>query len=456
MAVKQASARPVFATIESFLAEVSGNIKSAEAHTEAGGYMGPTTQPVKNVDDHTQAATTGARSAENTADVKEEIGKPSVDSTPEATAKKAQAKAAGGPGTEDQYQIGLTVSPTGEDVPGTKATKDDKGYKEKTTHPANTENSELNGGKYAADLEQQSLEKLAGILQELGNGICADLVNAGVDVKQASDAATPAAPAVQPNSNGKQAAAIDPNLAQQVGWEMAGIINGSLDKQAADVMVVNTISEIIKTAEDDADRTADYLTKYYAHKQAQAKAGEHHDSGGGAPDPSGGGGGDPGLAAALGGGGAPPDPSAGGGAPPDPSGGGGSSKLQALLQALGITEDQLADAIMSEEQGGGAGGAGGAPGMDPSGGMGGAMGGGGAPGADPSGGGMGGTPPGAAAAMAGAGPGGPSGAAGPMPGASGLQVSAADKSAADQAAKMAAEYIKEVVSRSRAKKAQAK
>ena len=52
-------------TIEQFLASVGGSVKRAEAHTEAGGYQDGTSHPVKDVDDRTEAAQEGARSAEN-------------------------------------------------------------------------------------------------------------------------------------------------------------------------------------------------------------------------------------------------------------------------------------------------------------------------------------------------------------------------------------------------------
>lgn len=68
------------ATIDQFLQAVKSNVKyAAEAHTEPGSIGGATTHPVKDVDDSTEEASEGDRSAENTADVKADQGKPSVE-----------------------------------------------------------------------------------------------------------------------------------------------------------------------------------------------------------------------------------------------------------------------------------------------------------------------------------------------------------------------------------------
>ncbi len=77
------TARQSLSTIESFLATIGGE-KVAEANTEAGSQGGATSHPVKSVEDNTRPAAEGARSAENTKDVKKDQGDPSVDATPEA------------------------------------------------------------------------------------------------------------------------------------------------------------------------------------------------------------------------------------------------------------------------------------------------------------------------------------------------------------------------------------
>ena len=72
----------VMDSIHELLVSVQSEIKSAqEANTEAGGMLGQTTHPVKNVDDQTENAQTGSRSSENAADVKQNEGPPAVDAT---------------------------------------------------------------------------------------------------------------------------------------------------------------------------------------------------------------------------------------------------------------------------------------------------------------------------------------------------------------------------------------
>jgi hypothetical protein len=465
------SAQQSLSTIESYLAKVDTNTKTAEAHTEPGSQGGETTHPSKNVDDRTETATTGARAKENEKDVKEDQGPPSVDSGSEAknaAAKAAAAKQADtvgklGTAEDDQYNIGLRATPTGEDVPKTKTTKDDKGYKGKTSHPANTENSELNGGKYAADLNADPLEKLAAELGELGGAICAT-ITAEAQKAAGDNGAGAGAPANQTN---KTASAnqpqVDPRLSQQAGWELAGLLNGKMDKAGADKLVHSTLVTVIKDAGDDANRVISFIQKWAAvanQSRVTKRAGGPPDDGGGQEPPppadagggSSDGGGDPGAGA----GGPPPgaDPSAGGGGLGGAGGAGGAGggdvqQLLAMLQEMGISPQELEQAIAQEQAGGGGGlgggGLGGAGGPPPPG-AGGGMGG---PGGPPPGmldaaGGAGGPPPGAGGPppMGAGGP--PPGAGGPPPG--GMQVAAADQTAIKQAAR---NYVMEVVGRSR-------
>ena len=79
-------------SIDRFLQEVAATEKqAAEAHTEPGSIGGSTEHPVKDVDDFTEEAKEGFRSAENDADVKADQGPPSVDNTPEGVADKKAA-----------------------------------------------------------------------------------------------------------------------------------------------------------------------------------------------------------------------------------------------------------------------------------------------------------------------------------------------------------------------------
>jgi hypothetical protein len=293
-------------------------------------------------------------------------------------------------------QADLDPQPTGEGKKTEpKSGKEDPG----TAVPARTDNESLNGGKYAADaLEQMPLEELAKLASDLNNDFCAAVSTqeptaAAQHVKQAS-------------------AAIDPALAHQAGWEMAGLATGTFDKQAADNLVRQKLSEMIKTAAADADNVNTYLSNFrqgvlQAEMQKQAEGAMPPDpsmpppppsgdpgagaGGPGGPSPMGagaGGGGDPqAMMAALqqGGGGAPGGMP--GGAPGgDPSGGAGGvdpqvMELAQVLSQLGVTPEELEQA-MAQEEGGGGGpggpggpGAGGVAGGDPSAGGGGPAGG---------------------------------------------------------------------------------
>lgn len=354
------NAMAAMTTIERFIQQVGAQEKRAEANTEAGSIGGETSHPVKDVDDRTDKAKEGFRSAENAADVKADQGKPSVESTPEATSegekKGSEGKSTSGdaqsPGSapEDQLQIGTNKQPTGEDssveTSSAKGGKEDPG----SSHPARTDNDELDGHKYAADqLNNMPMEKLAQLVANIGDNLCAVVANMEPS-KQAS--ATPATPATPAPSGDKQAE--DASLAQQAGWELAGLLTNDFDKQAADAMVQQTLEEIIKTAADDAVRVATFLEYYSAQKQANEgammdPAAMDPAMMGGAPEGGGPEGGGEDMLAALGGAGGLPPEEAGG----DPGMGGDDqvAKLLQVLEQLGITPEEL-EAAMAQEAGG--------------------------------------------------------------------------------------------------------
>lgn len=363
------------ATIDKFLQAVkSSNVKyAAEAHTEPGSVGGATTHPVKDVDDSTEEASEGSRSAENTADVKADQGAASVDSTSDnVAAKKAAAKRAvdgksedgsiNPPGTasEDQLQIGTKKQPTGEDpaveTSSAKAEKEDAsgGRLGNTTHPARTNNSELDGYKYAS----MSIEKLAEVTSNLGNQILAEIANL-----QKSAELTGAQQKLDVNNNGKiegsdlaalrggdskkdedsdddEKSAVD--AAAQAGWELAGLLSGNFDKKAADALVQSTLESIIKTASDDADKVASFLVEF--NNELTKKAMGEMPAGVDPAALAGAGGGGPDMAAPV-----PGD--AGGGA--GGAGGADIEQLIALLQEMGISPEELEAAMAAE---GGAGG----------------------------------------------------------------------------------------------------
>lgn len=464
------SALASMATIDDFVNTV-GTVKAASEKaadapkSEPGSIGGETSHPVKSVDDRLKEVPEGERSKENTKDVKDAVGAPSVENAAEASTKNAAAqifKVAGnfakkaegavstpGSAADDHISTTTKVAPTGEDpsseTSSAKAGKEDKkqGNMGGTSHPASTENSSLDGHKYAADTP---LEKLAADMRTSGNNLLAALhtvyQSAGAVAPTQTKTAAAAAPAAtQP--------ALDPRLAYMAGNELAGLIGGTLDKRAADQMVQDTLAAVIKQAADDADMFTAYARDFI--KRAEGEEGAETDpsagggggeeaaasGGGGAP---GGGGGEEAMMAALGGG-AGGDPMGGGGGAPggapggDPMGGGGGGDAEAqqlaqILEQLGVTPEELEAALAAQ------------------------MGGGGAPGGDPMGGAGGGAPPGGdpMAAMGGAGGG------APPPGGMETQANAGGRkqnaSFAGLGVKQAevANVIREIVTRSRARR----
>jgi hypothetical protein len=292
------SAQNSIRTIEQFLRQV-GQIKTAEDDqplSEPGSQGGETDHPSGEVDDRLQDVTTGERFDENTEDVNEDQGPPSVQNASEAKVGSAngafnifdlaarfarrpggrqktaegEAVSVGGSAADDQMQIGTNVQPTGEDpkneTESAKAGKEDKreGGLGGTDHPASTENDELDGHKYALD-SNTPLEQLARLMKEAGDTVCAQI---------AYLSQVQSAPYASYAGQQQKQAQIDPWLAQQAGWEMASLLSGNFDKQAADSLVVNTMYEIIKTASDDADRFICFMDNFLVGGAEKTATGE--------------------------------------------------------------------------------------------------------------------------------------------------------------------------------------
>lgn len=278
---KQAS---VVDTIDNMLASIDARVgaeKTAEeSNTEAGGYQGPTTHPVKDEDDRTEDAQEGARSQENSEDVKADQGSPSVDSTPEkAAARKKQAL-----GDQDKVQlnIGTEQSATGEDskveTDSAKDGKEDGGYQGASTHPARTDNEELDGHKYAGSINQ--LRAAIKQASDVGNDALAAIsVESHDEIKKQAQS--------QLKERGqdpeKIAAAQGGNKssAKQAGADLADAVAGTgqvdgHDKQAQSAQVIEDLAQTILTAYSMADKTAEFLGGYFEavsenQKQAQGK-----------------------------------------------------------------------------------------------------------------------------------------------------------------------------------------
>ena len=396
-------------TIEQFLASVGGSVKRAEAHTEAGGYQDGTSHPVKDVDDRTEAAQEGARSAENDKDVKEDQGAVGVNSA--ATAKSARDILAGlsrhaamptysvkrsentdglkgnqhkldannngkldgqdfkilrnqkkaesavstpGSAADDQLQIGTNKQPTGED-PSNETNSAKSGKKDSdSAHPARTDNESLDGHKFSYD-QYTPLEKLASYIHECGNQLVAQIAHVAWNAKKANDGySTDVA-----QSHEKEAA--DPELVQLVGRELAGVMS---DKQATDHMVYNALSGVVKTASLKADLLIEYIAGHDAQMRKYAEGDMLAE--GMSPDapPTSAGGGIPTGPGAEGPGNEAAMMASLGGAPGAEMGGEGGeggneaeiAQLLQVLEQMGITPEELEQAVAQEGAGGGAGG----------------------------------------------------------------------------------------------------
>lgn len=389
-------------TIEQFLASVGGSVKRAEANTEAGGYQEGTSHPVKDVDDRTEVAKEGDRGAENSKDVKEDQGPAGVNSAavaksardilaglaksaamPAFIAKKMEEKeehkkdekkaelkgdqhkidanknnkidgedfkmlrnkkaesAVSTPGSaaDDQIQIGTNKQPTGEDpsneTNSAKAGKKDPG----SDHPARSDNSSLDGHKYAS----ASLEKLASSLHECGNQLVAQIAHLAWTAKKAEEEGPHGEEHEKKETSEEEKAehskqAADPELVQLVGRDLANVM---ANKQATDAMVYESLNGIVKTASLKGDLLSEYLIGHIMGLQKQAEGDMMQEAmtadappasaGGGLPM----GGGDEAAMAAMGGGGEGGDDSE-------------IAQLAQVLDQMGVTPEDLEQAMAQE------------------------------------------------------------------------------------------------------------
>ncbi len=362
-------------SIDRFLQEVAATEKkAAEAHTEPGSVGGPTQHPVKDVDDSTEDAQEGERSAENEADVSADQGPPSVDNTEDnVAAKKAvDGKSEDGsvnpPGTAsaDQLQIGTKKEPTGEEpaveTSSAKGGKEDPG----SSHPARTDNEQLDSLKYA----EMNTEELSKVAADLGNVLLAGLSKSAAscsahdgdsdsddddddsDEKEAElkgdqdkldadgdgkiEGSDLAELRNDDDDDDDEKEATD--LAGQAGWELAGLLSGDFDKEAANSLVHASLVDMISTASSDAEKVAEFVTAYS--KAAEEKEAAEMPAG---IDP----------AAMMGGEEAPMEADEAAMADAMAGGEGGSEveELAAVLESIGISPEEL-EAAMAEEAGG--------------------------------------------------------------------------------------------------------
>lgn len=253
---KQAAA---LSSIEQMISRVMSKV--GNANTEPGGYVGETTHQSKNEDDRTEDAREGFRSDENEEDVRDDQGPASVEN------EHGTPKAAESSGTPEQdrvqMNIGLQSASTGQDPENetdrVKSTKEDGGtYQGSTSHPARTDNSELNGGKYAAIAHR--IDQNTKLAAQLGRKVLAALATDLHDqAKQANQQPAPTTPAA---AAGREAA-------------QAAIAMGQ-DKIARDRQVLHDVFTTIGTAYQLADRVANVVYGFKA--AAEAELGEEEES----------------------------------------------------------------------------------------------------------------------------------------------------------------------------------
>lgn len=326
--------------------------QAAPTPADPGGYQGPTTHPTKNVANNVQAASEGARSSENAADVKADQGSPGVDST-------AEAKPGADQQDKQQLNIGTQQSATGEDPSvedAYKGTKDDPG----TSHPARTDTGEKYSSCSHKEARDRAFALANDLLADLANGFGEQLRPQTKQAQAASPSAASASSQPSPATSTqpsladaiKQASAAlarqpDASQAMQEGYALAAVLG--LTKDAAVHNVAECLDQTMRDANTDADLLGSFLvTLAQQNKQAadDGAAGEGEDHSKPGDETSG--------AGEAAGSNPPPDTSTGG--PPvsgGPAGamGGTPPGLEALLAGGGDTgEASLASQPPSEEE----------------------------------------------------------------------------------------------------------
>lgn len=392
------------ALIDKYLDETRAE-KRAALGKAATDPSDPTSQPVMKADDGTVPGKTGARAAENDADIRKDYG--SLGSTGQTDANNVSAPPSDSIGTQkmDADEIkGNVQTPKATLSKPTKPT----GGGESPDHPSNATFSE----KYSSviGVGNNILQKLAGA--KPAPAATTPPVKAANDMAATVPPPPPTPPKKKEEGKKEEAKADDAKMAAAkkypddaaAGYMAAeALFNEMFGKQASeeDLLVQARAEELIKDAEAVAVSTCSFMknmmngaaaaTKAAAAKPAVRAGGPISKKaegamippealeagaggGGGALPPElaaaagGGGGGMPPEMAGGGGGGMPPEmaggmpPEGGGGMPPDVGGGGGDSqaKIDEIAQALdaaGVTPEELAAAIAEAgDSGGGEGG----------------------------------------------------------------------------------------------------
>tara|TARA_B100000700_G_scaffold316021_1_gene404874 strand:+ start:3672 stop:4946 length:1275 start_codon:yes stop_codon:yes gene_type:complete len=257
----------LFGQLTDFMEEIAAE-KVAAANTEAGGHAGASSHPSTDVDDGTADASEGARSAENSADVKSDVDGSSPDNISEGDV--------GGSQDDRQLNIGTQQSATGEDASveqDFKGSKDDPG----TSHPADTEDGEK-FGSFEEKCARASFNEAKNAALSLGNDVLADFANGygfgEVQYQKKANAPSAQNRAVAPVTHEQVAPSadvVDPAVKQaaDAGYQLASILG--MEKLSEDQRAQATIEQTIKEAGYDADMVGSYLVTLAEEAEKQAE-----------------------------------------------------------------------------------------------------------------------------------------------------------------------------------------
>lgn len=375
-----------FDLVNQILQDAKASEKQASLSKSATDPSDSTSHPVMKADDGTQPAREGSRSAENEADVRKALGNQGI--TGQSDANKAD-------GSKATDTIGTVKQESDELKGNAKEPKSDKDLPpESKGHPSNVT------GKYAS-LHTKGASLLTAFAS-LGKEASSKKDEAGnpkpdTTPLKPKDASQPAAPGKVIEPNGTKTAA-DATVTKEAelqkeaevklacarkyeddavaGYMAAQLLTEALgmnkQAEAREVAYQNAVSNIVKTAHEDAQLVAEYLAGIETgskvastHRTKFANEALAEDASAGAGEGGGGGGGEipPEAMAAMGGagGGPPPGAEGAGGPPPGAEGGGGGEvdpavvELVQALEAEGITPEML-EAALAQEDGGAGGG----------------------------------------------------------------------------------------------------
>ncbi len=286
-----------------FMRTTLGRIRSEKqgaAETEAGGYSGPSSHPSAKEDDQAQPASEGARSSENTADIKEDVH--------QGTGVDTRQGTEGGGDDDKQYNIGQQQAATGEDAstedPDKINAKDDADINnQQTSHPAkgSTKQSEqikearALGNKLMAQIavlnpegEKQAAEKKPaenkdgdGEKKAEGQKIEGDMKpqednkhnydEDGSQAKESDAGATEKKPKPNPD---EKSSSDEGGEDFQAGVEAAKTAAAELEQQ--EKSAAELVDQIEKSAAVDADLLCDFVAGYH---DGQAKAAAYEEGG---------------------------------------------------------------------------------------------------------------------------------------------------------------------------------